>query len=541
MVLKWLRGNLCGIYLMSNFLMVGVFITLSFYSLAAADPVNPSPKTPEPDLKQEADCPECRLIEDEIRQKTDLIAQRNRKLEELNNAPEKAADTAGVASDLDEAAHVKNHIAKLEEQVGQYRKELRSCKEKCNPKTRGSMPSKPKKEGPSKSLEPSATPPPLTEAGCPECQEAEKELAKAKAAFEQAKKDLKEAEDKQKALEHRYKDEKADVDELRPMYHYLPKDSKSPEQQEFFRRWNDANVMERETKEELWENSGKISSLQNDIEDLSKKVYKAELELGNCKEKCTPPACPIIPFQPITIGPQSTFGSGFSKVVQDTAKQIVGGLLGGFLGGRGGGSDPSDSPPLVSNPISEMSIFTDPETGAAIKLGAKQTEKGPLLAAGVEKGDGKPTIHSMTLHHDDDCTIMMPDELFLYELWLKWWLTVSWTKTTYVNNQMTKKESGGWSSQGSQLLDRGVFAANNGGEGSIWQYFGFNRATEGPKMVGAQFINPVQGQAKKLPDKAVIHITQPDKDPVKTLPFVFKMVPKPDGTFGFEQVPGLIK
>jgi hypothetical protein len=133
---------------------------------------------------------------------------------------------------------------------------------------------------------------------------------------------------------------------------------------------------------------------------------------------------------------------------------------------------------------------------------------------------------------------MTPSEYFLYELWLKWWLTVSWVKTTYVNNQVVKRESGGWSTSGSELLAHGVFSANQGGEGSIWRYFGFDRATEGIKLAGMKFVS-AKGQTLKFPDKVVIHITRPDQDPVTTVPFVFKVSKNADGSLGFQHLPGL--
>jgi hypothetical protein len=228
------------------------------------------------------------------------------------------------------------------------------------------------------------------------------------------------------------------------------------------------------------------------------------------------------------------------------AQEMAGSIPEQMMSGAGGVENlpepSSEKPPVIKNPFKQMTKFTDPETGTAIKVAAKQTDKGILIGAEIDKGKGKPTFHSITLHRDD-CGMMLPTEYFLYELWLKWWLTVSWTKTTYVNNQMVKQEHGGWSAHGSELLDRGIFASNQGGEESIWRHFGFDRATEGPKAVGAEFATggTGAGPAQKPPTKCVIHVTQPDKDPVKTLPFVFNILTNPDGTIKLTQVPNVMK
>ena len=195
----------------------------------------------------------------------------------------------------------------------------------------------------------------------------------------------------------------------------------------------------------------------------------------------------------------------------------------------------ADKPPLDTNPfINQMSTFTDPSTGTAIAVAGKETEKGFLLGAAIDKGEGKPTIHSITLHRDDDCTMMLPERYFLYELWANWWVSVSWTKTTYVNNQVVKRESGGWFASGSVPV--GLFSVNQAGEGSVWQYFGFDKATGGPKTVGAEFLNPATGGPVKFPDKAVVHITRPDQNPVTTVPFIFKVSRKTDGKLGFDHL-----
>jgi hypothetical protein len=302
---------------------------------------------------------------------------------------------------------------------------------------------------------------------------------------------------------------------------------------------------------------------------LAFKIEDTAINLEKCREKCHPPAepsqvapaeCPKIPFLPVIIGPKAQYGSGFSKTVQNTIGSPMGGMMGGSAGGGimggsgskgmtgGGGPKPpepsSEKPPMVKNPCDQMTKFSLPETDTAIKVGAKQTDKGLLIAAEIDKGKGKPTFNSMTLIRRDDCRMLRPSRYYLYELWLEWWLTVSWTKTTYVNNQMVSQEHGGWSAHGTELLDRGVFASNRGGEESIWRYFGFDRATEGPKGVIAEFAmgGTDTGSPQGLPPmQCVIHVTQPDKDPVTTVAFVFNVLKNPDGSIQLTQVPNALK
>ncbi len=278
--------------------------------------------------------------------------------------------------------------------------------------------------------------------------------------------------------------------------------------------------------------------LSKEIRALRTKRIALEKELKRCEDACSgvpsqpPGECPTTPFQPVIIGPQSKYGSSASGTAADVAKNVLGGVLGGFFGG-GRDSSPgsmgpgSDSPPLGRNPFENMQAFSDAPSNTSISIAGKQTEEGFLLAAGIKDGDGKPTIHSMTLHRDDDCTTILPSEYVVYQLWGKWQLSVSWSRTTYVNNRQTSHTSGGWSKSGTMPLS--VFGP--GGEGSAWQALGFDKATGGPRELGAKYLVP-KGQPVKFPDKAIVHITQPGKDPVTTVPYIFKVSQQPGGGDG---------
>ncbi|MCX5805538.1 MAG: hypothetical protein NT010_05640 [Proteobacteria bacterium] len=40
-------------------------------------------------------------------------------------------------------------------------------------------------------------------------------------------------------------------------------------------------------------------------------------------------------------------------------------------------------------------------------------------------------------------------------------------------------------------------------------------------------------------DKVVIHVTRHAQDPVMMVPFIFNIMPQPDGTLGFAQIPNI--
>jgi hypothetical protein len=60
--------------------------------------------------------------------------------------------------------------------------------------------------------------------------------------------------------------------------------------------------------------------------------------------------------------------------------------------------------------------------------------------------------------------------------------------------------------------------------------------------VGALFPDFQNGgliKSLKPGDKVVIHVTRPAQDSVVTVPFIFNIMPQPDGTLGFAQIPNI--
>src|SRR5207253_7086330 len=86
---------------------------------------------------------------------------------------------------------------------------------------------------------------------------------------------------------------------------------------------------------------------------------------------------------PIKVGPNSAVGSGARSRNKATSAAI--GIVGGLLGVGGGGG--GDGPPLAQCRISdrEMTLFTDPRTGVAMKIGAKRSGDTVVVFSQVDK------------------------------------------------------------------------------------------------------------------------------------------------------------
>lgn len=557
------RFRSCSVKRFCPVLIIALIAAAPFYAVAGDDGPGEAPKGDPAGTSGRVICPQCQSKAAELRRVSGELESKKRELAEIlrdvrneeeykreltvkEKGREFLKDDPNIGKEIEELkkkleglpgkkerqAVLESEIRELEARKSKLGQELGECRKKCREQPGGSP------AGPQESP-PTGSP---SSAGCPDCKSIADELDRARAELEKKKEEVRRLEADIESLSKKIMEKESELDELDGWGDFVPKSG--AERTEYQRRRFELFYEIKELRDEREHKGYEILAIEDGMENISKRIK----EIEECGKKCPVPGketCPPTPFGPIKIGPQLKFGSGASNTAKDVAKGVLGGLIGGILGGGGGGGGPSgmgetaDRPPLDTNPFRKMNTFTDSNTGTAICLAGKQTEKGVLIATGVEKGDGKPTIHSITLHRDDDCSIMMPDKYFLYELWANWWISVSWTRTTYVDNQAVKRESGGWSSSGSELIGRGVFAADQAGEDSVWKHFGFDRATGGAKTVGAEFQNLAKGGVVKLPDKAVVHITQPDKDPVTTVPFVFRVSQKTEGMLDFEQLPGV--
>jgi hypothetical protein len=122
---------------------------------------------------------------------------------------------------------------------------------------------------------------------------------------------------------------------------------------------------------------------------------------------------------------------------------------------------------------------------------------------------------------------MAPSDIGPCDLWGEWKLTVSWTRTTYVNGQMVDRQSGGWS-EGGFFKIPGVLSPTAAPDG-FWKQMGFSSAQMGAREMGMIFDVPPGGG----PLTFVIHVTRPKGDPVTTVPFVLTMTEGEGGVFTF--------
>jgi hypothetical protein len=236
----------------------------------------------------------------------------------------------------------------------------------------------------------------------------------------------------------------------------------------------------------------------------------------------------------IVVGPNGKAGSGarLKAKAASTAMGIAGGLLGGALpGGGGGGGGGSSGPPTVVCKIKdgEMTVFNDPATGISLKIGAKRAGGTVVVFSEIAKSPDNGTFQTAFLENPQG-EAMAPADVGICDLWGEWKLTVSWTKTTYVDGQVVKRESGGWQKAG-RFSVPGVLSSAERPDG-LWKQLGFSNASHGARKIAAQYRLPAGGG----PVDAVIHVTRPSGDPVTTVPFALRMVEGPNG-FTFTKAP----
>ncbi|HEY7840837.1 MAG TPA: hypothetical protein VIC61_04655, partial [Gammaproteobacteria bacterium] len=257
-----------------------------------------------------------------------------------------------------------------------------------------------------------------------------------------------------------------------------------------------------------------------------------------------PGVCTFPAVQAIAIGPRSQFGEKtMDQKAQDKAMGVVGDLVGGAIGGGGGlggfgksskkssGGGKQGGPDTVKDPVKNKLELISGDT--RIKTGlAPDPKGGTRVSVDVKDSPAQGavhTIHRETLDQNCQKQVQMPSDYWLYKIWLEWTLTVTWTKETYVDNQLVKRETGGWQEKGTTMLDSGVFDASKDIPYTAWGQLGFDRPTAGPREVGATFKDAQPG----MPERYVIHVAEPRNDPVNTIPFVVYPVKNAEGKLEF--------
>jgi hypothetical protein len=316
-----------------------------------------------------------------------------------------------------------------------------------------------------------------------------------------------------------------------------------------------------EEQAELERLEAEATALQAELDRLTrgrdtqlKLEQDARRALADCvREQCLggvallddqkPKVCTFPAVQPIAIGPRAQFGEkSLEQKAQDKAVGVVGDLVGGAIGGGGlggfgkspkksSGGGKQGGPDTVKDPVkNKLELISG---GTRIKTGlAPDPKGGTRVSVDVKDSLAQGAVH--TIHHetlDENChkQVQMPSDYWLYKIWLDWKLTVTWTKDTYVDNQLVKHEEGGWQEQGTTMLDSGIFDASKDIPYTAWGQLGFDRPFAGPREVGATFKDVQPG----MPERYVIHVAEPQNDPVNTVPFVVYPVKNAEGKIEF--------
>lgn len=243
----------------------------------------------------------------------------------------------------------------------------------------------------------------------------------------------------------------------------------------------------------------------------------AALPVGFAAAQDTAPKPSSDSLEPIVVGERAKVGK--ESLGSKVGKKLIGGAIGGLLGGRGGRrGGGSDGPKTRRDPTRKLDYVEFDKPDVNIRAGARGrwTDDGLLLSTRIDKHGEKGTFHSVYLESCDGRRLY-PKRIELYDLWAKAKLTVSWTRTTYVDGQIVSQESGGWSETWTEKLGR--FTRDDAPAAGIWQLVGFSRAHAGIQQMGAYF-NLDPAELAELGRLALIsHITRPEQDPVITEPF----------------------
>ncbi len=227
---------------------------------------------------------------------------------------------------------------------------------------------------------------------------------------------------------------------------------------------------------------------------------------------------PSVAMEPMTVGTEDDVGKeGFAE---KQAKNVIGGVLGSILGSSS--SSKSKGPKTRRDPTRKLDFLelSDPALETELGVRGEWTEDGLLVSTRIEESPDKGTFQAVFL---EDCSgrRLYPERIEIYKLWAKATLSVSWTRTTYVNGSVIDQQSGGWSQTWSSDLGRWGRRGEAGSSGPmpIWAQAGYSRAHAGVQHIGA-FFRIAPEQLQHMGQLAFIaHVTRPEQDPVVTVPF----------------------
>ncbi len=168
-------------------------------------------------------------------------------------------------------------------------------------------------------------------------------------------------------------------------------------------------------------------------------------------------------LEPIEIGPKSEVGTknAGEKALEGAAGAAIGQLFGG--GSRRSSSSRSSEPRTRRDPTRKDDPVnnTDIETETSIGVRPTWTDDGLLISTTIDNSDDKGTFHYVYLV-DENGRELAPAKIDIYKLWRKTTLTVSWTRSEYVNGGLVSQTSGGWSKSWTE--DLGLFTRKRNGD-----------------------------------------------------------------------------
>ena len=269
----------------------------------------------------------------------------------------------------------------------------------------------------------------------------------------------------------------------------------------------------------------------NKAEDASYLPVVGGILINNCPDPVADEA--------INVGANSEVGSSanFKEKAKNKATGLATKAITSLLGIGGGGGGKSVGPGTYKDPVKDRhkSKIKNKADKREIRLGGVFTPEGLLISTDIKKAPGKGTFQTAYLENQRGWRLM-PIALYMYEIWADWKLSVSWTRDTYVDGEHVKHEQGGWTENWRELIASGQEVLY--GEvpsAPFWQQLGFNTAVSGARSLGTLF--PVSPEMlANEPVNLVIHITDPKKDPVITVPYILELSLDNKGRVVIEEV-----
>lgn len=218
---------------------------------------------------------------------------------------------------------------------------------------------------------------------------------------------------------------------------------------------------------------------------------------------------------------KEAFGGGFG--VGGSGGSSIGG---GFGQGRStfgsGGNRPAigPKPDLDDDPIDDDDKVTQEVQDVELATGALWTDEGLLVSVSIEDAPGDGTFQSIFLE-DSEGRRRAPDEIRLYGMWHEWHLSVTWTYRAWVDNELVKEESGGWSADGRNVYIASSLTEGTAQDAGLWKVMGFETANKGMRSIGALF--KIRREELAKPMDVVVHTTLPEESPVTTVPIIGRL------------------